>query len=192
MEDDEQGSLEDAACLLLFASSPPAKAASPDTAADPACSDDDEPDADLPDTNRLVDLLRGSDVHDVHDAPKLCGRPPKYDEMTHWCVTLKRALIAHNVVKPLSLGDAIALVNDPAYNAAVTAPLVPSTLRKRVPALYGVRWVDIGTEKDKGIVHDNVSVDIASAVEKMIRKPQPRENVALGHSSISVPVGSAM
>lgn len=82
------------------------------------------------------------------------GRPPSYDGMVHWCVQLKRLLCQKNV--PLTIDEALALVNNPAIYQVDCSPgehfrprsLVASTLRKRVLGIYNLTWSQISTDID--------------------------------------------
>jgi hypothetical protein len=99
------------------------------------------------------------------------GRPPSYDIMVRWCVNLKRCLWQRHV--PLTIEEAIAMVNDPALCARPPAlseksrVLVASTLRKRVLGIYKITWSQIATDADPGL-HDEVvdpSVHVAAGIK---------------------------
>jgi len=74
------------------------------------------------------------------------GRQPSFDELTLWCVRVKRAAMAKGSEYRVGLGDVVAVAN------GLSEPHAPkingSTLRKRLKKLSGLTWVQIGTNAD--------------------------------------------
>ena len=74
------------------------------------------------------------------------GRQPSFDELTLWCVRVKRAAMAKGSEYRVGIGDVVAVAN------GLSEPHAPkingSTLRKRLKKLSGLTWVQIGTNAD--------------------------------------------
>ena len=75
------------------------------------------------------------------------GRQPSFDELTLWCVRVKRAAMAKGSEYRVGIGDVVAVAN------GLSEPHEPkingSTLRKRLKKLSGLTWVQIGTNADE-------------------------------------------
>lgn len=101
------------------------------------------------------------------------GRPPSYDDMVRWCVDLKRILWQRHV--PLTIEEAVAMVNDPALCSSAselpkTKTLVASTLRKRVLGIYKITWSQVATDADPGQHDEVINPSVLTAASAKLRR----------------------
>ena len=113
------------------------------------------------------------------------GRPPSYDDMVRWCVSLKRCLWQHQIT--LTIEEAVQMVNDPDIcphppNMEGKAKiLVASTLRKRVLGIFKMTWSQVATDADADAHQSIDEPTVLGAVAIKLRRLEEGDGNGIGH-----------